>query len=263
MTVRGAIVDLDGTVYRGGQLLDGAGTGIDAIRDAGLDLLFFSNNPLRTGEEYVDFLAGMGLDVRPGEACSSGVVTRTYLERHHADDAVLVIGAEKLAAQFRQAGLTVTTSPAETDVLVASWSEEFGYEQMNAALDAIDDSTVFLGTDPDRTFPMEAGRIVPGSGAIIGAVAATVGRDPDAILGKPSEVALEIALDRLGVPAEECLVVGDRLDTDLAMGARTGMTTVLVLSGVGDREDVADSDVDPDYVVDSLGDIGTVLAECA
>jgi 4-nitrophenyl phosphatase len=143
--------------------------------------------------------------------------------------------------------------------LLGSWTPTFDYEDMNAALQAVDQGTTFLGTDPDRTFPQEDG-VQPGSGAIIHSLAATVGKEPDAILGKPSEHALALATERLGVPAEECLIVGDRLGTDLAMGARAGMTTVLVLSGVTDRAAVAHSEVDPDFVVDGLGDIDDVLA---
>jgi len=132
---------------------------------------------------------------------------------------------------------------------------------MDAALQAVDDATVFLGTDPDRTFPREDDREEPGSGAIVGALAATVGRDPDAMLGKPSEFMAERVTARLGVDPAACLVVGDRLSTDLLMGDRVGMTTVLVLSGVSDKDDIAASEVDPDHIVDSLADIETVLAE--
>lgn len=259
MTVRGAIIDLDGTVYRGSQLCAGARAGIDALRAAGLDLLFFSNNPLKDGDDYVERLTDLGLDVSPGEACSSGVVTTEYLLEHHADDRVFCIGADGLREQFRDAGLSLTADPAETEVLVASWTSEFDFGDMRDALAAVDDDTPFLGTDPDRTFPMEDGTAVPGSGAIIGSVAAVVGREADAILGKPSETARRAALDRLALDAEECLVVGDRLDTDLRMGDQAGMTTVLVLSGVGERADIPDSEVDPDFVIDSLGDIEDVL----
>lgn len=259
MTVRGAVIDLDGTVYRGKRLCAGAKQGIDALSAAGLDRLFFSNNPLKDGADYIDRLTDFGLDVSPGEACSSGVVTTEYLLEHHPEDRVFCIGAEGLREQFRAAGLEVTTDPTETDVLVASWTSEFDFEDMRDALAAVDDDTPFLGTDPDRTFPMEDGTAVPGSGAIIGSVAAVVGREADAVLGKPSETALQAALDRLGHDAEECLVVGDRLDTDLRMGDRAGMTTVLVLSGVAERADIPDSDIDPDFVIESLGDIEDVL----
>lgn len=259
MTVRGAIIDLDGTVYRGGELLDGSKAGIERLRNAGLDILFFSNNPLKDGEAYVERLSNLGLDVSPGEACSAGVVTTEYLRENHAEDRIFCIGEQGLREQFRDARLTLIEEPERADVLVASWTPGFDYEDMRDALDAVDEETVFLGTDPDRTFPMENDTLVPGSGSIIGSVAAVVGRDPDAILGKPSEAALSAAIERLGVDPGSCLIVGDRLDTDLRMGDRAGMTTVLVLTGVSDRGAVEQSDIDPDYVIDGLGEIGAVL----
>lgn len=258
MTFAGAIVDLDGTVYRGDDLLPGAADAVDRLRAAGLDLLFFSNNPTKSGEAYVDRLRGLGLDVRPGEACSAGDVTTAYLRENHAEDAIMLVGSAGLREQFEDAGLLLTSDPAPTEVLVGSWTEAFGYEDMLAALQAVEDGTAFLGTDPDRTVPAEVGEI-PGSGAVVGSLAATVGRDPDAILGKPSEAALRFALDRLVVDPAACFVVGDRLETDIALGERAGMTTALVRSGVTGEEELVASDVDPDHVLDSLADIGTVL----
>jgi 4-nitrophenyl phosphatase len=259
MSIRGAIVDLDGTVYRGNELVDGAQTGVDALRAAGIDVLFFSNNPLKTGEAYIERLADLGLDVDGLQACSSGVVTTEHLVDHYPSSQIFCIGDEDLREQFRTADLTVTEDPAEADVLVASWTAEFDYRDMRDALAAVDEETVFLGTDPDRTFPMPDGQEVPGSGAIIGSVASVIGRDPDAVLGKPSTAAREAALSRLGVSPEACLVVGDRLDTDLRMGEDAGMTTALVLSGVTSREDVAASDVTPDYVVENLAEVDQIL----
>lgn len=261
MTLGGAIVDLDGTVYRGDDLLPGVPGAIDRLRAAGLDVLFLSNNPTKGGEAYVDRLQGFGLDVRPGEACSAGDVTTRYLRDNHDDDAIMLVGSAGLREQFQRAGLTLTTDPAETDVLVGSWSREFGYDDMLTALRAVDAGTPFLASDPDRTVPAADGEI-PGSGAVVGALAATLGRDPDAVLGKPSETALSFALDRLGLSAGECLVVGDRPSTDIALGDRAGMTTVLVRSGVADAGALERSDVDPDYVLDSLADISSVLADC-
>ena len=255
----GAIIDLDGTVYRGGNLLPGADRGVETLREAGVELLFFSNNPTKDSEAYAEHLTDIGVPATPDEACSAGVATTEYLRDHHAEDEVLCIGSEGLREQLVAADVRLTTAPEDAHVLVVSWTPEFGYTDMQDALDAVDEETVFLGTDPDRTFPDEGGRLIPGSGAVIGAVAAVVDREPDAILGKPSETALALALDRLGVDPGSSLIVGDRLDTDLAMGARAGMTTVLVLTGVSDFEDIDDSPVAPDYVLDSLGDIGDIL----
>jgi len=256
MSFSAAVVDLDGTVYRGGELLPGAARGIAALREAGLDVLFFSNNPIKDGAAYAADLAELGIDVSPDRVYSAGTATARYLGEHHADDALLVIGSEGLKAQLREAGLALTTDPEAAEALVVSWTDTFDYDDLQAALDA--GEVPFYGTDPDRVVPTRDGRM-PGSGAIVDAVAATIGREPDAILGKPSPVTRRLVLDRLGVAPEECLVVGDRLDTDLLLGDRGGMTTVLVLSGVTDRAAIADGPVDPDYVLAGLGEIETVL----
>jgi 4-nitrophenyl phosphatase len=259
MTLRGAIVDLDGTVYRGDEVIPGASEGLTALGAAGLQRCFVSNNPTRDGAAYLDRLASMGLAVDGAAACSAGDVTRDYLQASHADDDILCIGDQGLHDQLRDGGLSLTDDPADCDVLLASWTADFDYADMQRALAAHDRGTPFLGTDPDRTFPRPGGHVIPGSGAVIGAVARTVGREPDRILGKPSELAARAALDRLGVAAEECLVVGDRRSTDIAMGERLGMTTVQVETGVDVGAD--GEGIEPDYVIDALGDVETVLAD--
>ncbi|MBX0323056.1 HAD-IIA family hydrolase [Halomicroarcula sp. F13] len=259
MTVRGVIVDLDGTVYHGDRLLPGAAAAVDRLRERGTSLCFFSNNPLHDGAEYVDRLTEMGVDARPGEACSSAVVTREYLDANHAGDAVFVVGTPSLRDRVRATAAELVSDPRAADVLLASWTDEFHYRDMVDALRAIDEETAFLGTDPDRTFPDEDGNPTPGSGAIIRAIGGVVERDPDLVLGKPSDVAVEAALERVGCAPEECLVVGDRLDTDVAMGERAGMETVLVRTGVSDDDDVERSEVTPDHVVDSLADVTALL----
>jgi len=261
MSLRGVIIDLDGTVYHGGTVLEGVPQTIADLRAAGLELFFFSNNPIRDGEEYVTYLTEQGLNVQPNEAGSAGDVTVRYLQKHHNGDTIYFIGSEGLKNQLKRAGLQLTDSRVDSDVALVSWTPEFGYEDMDNALSVIDEQTTFLGTDPDRTFPDENGEVTPGSGAIIDAVAVTVGREPDAILGKPSPWAQEFALDRLGIPPEECLVVGDRLDTDLLLGEQAGMTTALVLTGVTDRSDIDSGPVTPDYVLEDLTAIERVLAD--
>lgn len=259
MSYRGAVVDVDGTVLRGDSLLTGAAAGVDALRSAGLDLLFLSNNPTKTAGGYAGKLRSLGLDVDDDEVMTATTVATDYLERHHRDDRLFVVGETPLRDRLDDAGLERTADPAAADVVVGSIDREFDYGDLTASLQALEDgSATFVGTDRDRTIPTESG-VVPGSGAIVGAMAAVSGRDPDEMLGKPSSETTTLALDRLGVAPEDCLLVGDRLDTDVAMGNRAGMTTALVLTGVTDRSDLADADVEPDHVVDSLGEIPGVL----
>jgi len=255
---RGVIVDLDGTVYVGEDPIPGAADAVRTLRERGIDVLFCSNNPTKTPDEYADRLAGMGIEATAEQVLPASTVLRDHLREHHADDATYLVGAPSLAAYLRAAGQELVEDSRAASVFVASWDETFGYGTMQAALNGVDAETTFLGTDPDRVVPTEDGGM-PGSGAVIAAVAGTVGRDPDRVLGKPSPEAAEAALARLGLPAEDCLVVGDRLDTDLAMGAAHGMATALVLTGVTDRTDVNDSPVDPDFVIDSLADLPPIL----
>lgn len=259
MDVRGVIFDLDGTVYRGDELVAGARRAVESVRDRGCSVLFFSNNPTHDGAAYVERLRRLGIDARPGEACSSATVTREYLDAEHGGDGIFVVGSEPLREQVRRTAARLVEEPSETDVLLASWTDTFGYDDMVDALRAVDDGTAFLGTDPDITFPNGDGDPVPGSGAVVESLAAVLEREPDRVLGKPSEVALDAALDRLGCPPEQCLVVGDRLETDIAMGARAGMRTALVTTGTSTEADVATSEITPDHVLDSIADLPALL----
>lgn len=258
MTARGAIIDLDGTVYRSETPVPGARRGIDALRDAGYTLCFFSNNPTRSAAGFADRLAGMGFDVDPDLIRSAATVTTDYLTREHPDDRTFLIGSSGLRSLFEDAGLTLVEDAETCDVLVASYDRGFDYDDMTAGLRALETGATFVGTDPDVTIPTDDGRSVPGSGAIINAVGGVAEREPDIVVGKPSQAALDAALDALSHP-EECLVIGDRLDTDIALGGRGGLTTVLVRSGVTDGRTLAAGSVEPDHVIDDLGGIGSVL----
>jgi len=259
MSYRGVVLDVDGTVVRGDEPIPGAAEGLDRLSTAGLDRLFVSNNPTKRPPAYAERLRRAGFDAHPDEIVTAGTITTDYLADNHADDALFVVGEGALVEQLTDAGLTVATDETRADTVVVSIDRTFDYDRLCAALRACDDEAVTLvGTDPDMVIPAAEGD-VPGSGAIINAVAGVVGRDPDVVLGKPSKPARRMIRDRLDLPPRDCLVVGDRLDTDIALGERAGMTTALVRTGVTDDRDLERSDVRPDYVLDSLGDVGTIL----
>ncbi|CCQ36552.1 HAD superfamily hydrolase [Natronomonas moolapensis 8.8.11] len=258
MDYEGAVLDLDGTVYRGDKPISGALEAIERFRTAGIEPLFFSNNPTKSREAYTERLGGFGLDVDPGAVLSAGTVTTRYLVAEHADDTVFLIGDDGLRAQFEAEGVDLAADPTEADVLVASWTRAFEYDDMVAGYEALRSGATFYATDPDRLIPAAEG-MTPGSGAIVNAVGGPLDRDPKKTLGKPSTEARRAALDALGCPAERCFVVGDRLNTDIELGERAGMTTVLVRTGIATDDDVSESAVQPDYVADSLADVPEVL----
>ncbi|EMA43827.1 HAD-IIA family hydrolase [Halococcus saccharolyticus] len=259
MATRGVIIDLDGTVYRGNTRLAGAREGIATLHDSSCDVCFVSNNPAKSPTEFAARLTEMDVPADAEAVVSAASVTATTLERTHSDADLFVIGSPGLRSILENRDFALTDDPAACDVLVASYDRGFEYDDMTDGLRAIEAGAAFVGTDPDRTIPTADGRAVPGSGAIINAITGVVDREPDWIAGKPAERMAETALTRLDCAPEECLVIGDRLDTDIAMGERHGMTTVLVLTGVTDRATLATSDIEPDHVIDGLGDIGVVL----
>jgi len=252
-----AFVDLDGTVYRGDRLVCGADAGVRALRAAGVDVLFVSNKAIERRRDYVEKLAGLGVETGRDRVVNSGYVTARYVADRYPDREAFVIGERPLVEEFREAGVEVTRD-TPGDLLVASMDRSFTYEKLDTALRTLGADTPFLATNPDRTCPTEDGAI-PDAAGMIAAVEGVTGRELDAVLGKPSTTMVETALETVGAPAEGCLVVGDRLETDIHMGDHAGMTTVLVLSGVTDRDALANADVQPDYVVESLEEIRDVL----
>jgi 4-nitrophenyl phosphatase len=262
MDVRGAVVDLDGTVYRGGTLLDGARETIEALRERGVDPLFVTNNPTRSPAEYARRLDDLGLSVAPDRVVSAGSVTAEFLAEHHDGEETFVVGSDGLREQLRAVGVALTDDPDGAAVLVTSHTYGFDYESMTEGLWALRSAGTFVGTDPDRTYPGGDGRDRPGSGAITRAVGAAADRTPDHEFGKPSPETLAAVRERLDCAPEHCLVVGDRLDTDVALGERGGMRTALVLSGSTTRaayEARPATAPTPDHVVEGLGGLRSLL----
>ncbi|MWG36159.1 HAD-IIA family hydrolase [Halomarina oriensis] len=261
MDVRGAVVDLDGTVYRGDTLVEGARAGIDALRDHGVDPLFVTNNPTRSPAAYARRLGEMGLDVSADRVLSAGSVTAQFLAERHPNDETFVVGSDGLREQLRAVGVSLTDDPHAATVLVTSHTYGFDYEALTEGYWALASAETFVGTDPDLTYPGGDGRNRPGSGAITRAVGAVADRDPDHEFGKPSPETLAAIRERLDCDPAHCLVVGDRLDTDVALGERGGMQTALVLSGSTTRStfEAGDDGPTPDVVLDHLGDLRTVL----
>ena len=275
MTIRGVIFDVDGTVVRGDDPLPGAAAGVAAVDDAGLNRAFVSNNPTKPPTAYERRLGRAGFSVSADEVLTAGSVTTRYLSTHHPTDDVAVVGEPSLVELIQEANVDARRvdgglatdldtpdreDPVRPDVLVASIDRDFHYDTLRTCLWLLaDPSVTFLGTDPDVVIPAPHAD-VPGSGAMIDAITNVVGRDPHAILGKPGATMRDAVIDRLGLAPEELLIVGDRLDTDIALGEASGMTTALVRTGVTDDAALAASPISPDHVLDSLAELRSILS---
>ncbi|WP_330631869.1 HAD-IIA family hydrolase [Halocatena halophila] len=257
MEYDGAIVDLDGTIYREYTPIPGSKTAIQSLRERGMSVIFLTNNPQRSPDAIAHRLESMGIPCEPGAVITAGAVTTQYLASHHPNDPIFLIGSDGLADQFDRAGLTLTDEPTEANIVVTSHDRSFDFDDLTAGLRALQTAELFVGTDPDRVYPGPHGKPVPGSGAITGAVGGTADRTPDIVFGKPSLETVEYVVERLDPRDGDWLVVGDSLKTDIAFGKRAGMDTALVRSGLTDESDSLSPT--PEFVVKTIGEILSIL----
>jgi len=251
---RGYIFDLDGTIYLSDDLVPGAKRTIAWLRRHGRHIVFLSNKPLEPSANYAAKLSRLGIPARPEDVINSTRALVHYLRVNMPEARLFVVGEEKLLDELRQEGFHLTDQVAEIDVVVASFDRTLVYEKLNTAYQALVRGARFLATNADPACPVEDGAI-PDCAGVIAFLEATSGRECELVAGKPSSNMLNAALERLGVPKEEALMVGDRLATDILMGVRAGLDTALVLTGVTIREDLVDSDVTPSFVLDSVADV--------
>jgi HAD superfamily hydrolase (TIGR01450 family) len=248
--------DLDGTVYLGDQLLPGAKRLIEELRARDLPLRFLSNNPTRDPEQYAEKLARLGLPT-PVEEIVNTVVTMTRWLLDHAPDAVVYpIAEQPLIRAFERAGIRMSSDPAEIDIVVASYDRTFVYEKLQIAFDAIwfHQRARLVATNPDRYCPMPGGRGEPDCGAIIAAIEACTGARCEVNAGKPNPAMLHAAFAGLDLDLSNCLMVGDRLSTDIRMALDAGLASALVLTGDTQVEELAPlaATERPEFVLDRV-----------
>jgi arabinose operon protein AraL len=249
------LFDLDGTVYLGPDLIPGADSAIASLRAAGRRVMFLSNKPISTRTEYAEKLCGLGIPTVEADVLNSSGAMADYLGREMPGARAYVIGEEPLIQDLTAAGLRLVDDPAQTDVVVVSWDRGFTYAKLDAALHALQKGARLVATNPDVTCPVAGNDFVPDCGSLAAAVEAVSGRKIEVWGGKPSPVLATLTLTRLGLKAEACLMVGDRLDTDIAFGCSNGMGSALVLTGAGALTPLDQSPVKPDFVLQSIADL--------
>ncbi|MEY7851205.1 HAD-IIA family hydrolase [Natrarchaeobius sp. A-rgal3] len=254
-----AIIDLDGTVYRSKTAIPGARDGIERLRDAGVDVAFVTNSATKSRTQCLERLESIGIDAEESEILTSATVTASYVASEYPEATAMAVGEPALFEELSRADVSLTEEPADCDVLVAGKDRSFDFETLTRSLHALEAGATFVGTNRDRKSPTDTGN-EPGSGALIAAIEFAAEREPDIVAGKPNDPIIEVSLDHLDADASECLVIGDNPETDIRMGTRAGMTTVLVLTGLVDRTDPAATNGDADHVLESLGAIESVLS---
>ena len=248
------IFDLDGTVYLGDRLLPSAGETITRLREMGKRTVFLSNNPTRTREEYAAKLTRLGLPTPNEDVINSSYVMADFLKRHMPGAKLFVVGEQSLCAELERAGFTLTDDALAVDAVIASFDRTFEYRKLQIAFDAINNGARFFATNADRYCPVPGGG-EPDAAAMIAAIEACTGKQIEAVVGKPSHHMADAILGLLDLPPEACLMTGDRLETDVLMGLNAGMAGVLTLTGATDEAALAQSDIQPTFVIKQLSEL--------
>jgi 4-nitrophenyl phosphatase len=246
------IIDMDGVLYRGAEPLPGLADFFAFLRQRPVRFVLATNNATLTARRFADKLGGMGVKVSPAEILTSGWATALYIKKRvPPGTAVHVVGEEGLIESIRQAGLLPTRGKA--DWVAAGLDRRLTYAKLREATKLIRAGAVFIGTNPDVTYPAE-NYIVPGAGTVLAALQAATGQEP-IIIGKPEPEMLYTALEQMGADTRRAAVVGDRLETDILSGQRVGLLTILVLSGVTSHEMLAASAIQPDLVFQGIREL--------
>lgn len=251
---RGYALDLDGTVYLGDRLLPGADRVVGTLREAGARVVFLSNNPLYTREEYASKLTRLGIPTAPEDVINSSLVLVRYLTTAAPGARLFVIGEESVKGELRSAGFRLVERPEEVDYVVACFDRTFDYRKLKIGFDALRRQARFIATNRDPYCPTPDGGL-PDAGAVVAALEAATGRSLEVVVGKPSPIMARVLLERLGTPREDTLVVGDRLETDVALGCTLGTKTAVVLTGATTREMLERCTHRPDFVLESLEEL--------
>ncbi len=235
------LFDLDGTIYLGDNLLPGAKRMIEELQSRNIPVRFLSNNPTKDPQQYVEKLTSLGLRVDIKDISNTVVTTANWLKRNHPDAKLFVVGEEPLKRHLIKEGFVLSEDPTEIDVVIASYDRSFDYRKLQIAFDALwfYKRAILIQTNPDRFCPFPGGRGEPDCAATTAAIEACANVKCTASLGKPSPIMLEEALAGLDVDLAECVMVGDRLQTDIQMALDCNMLSACVLTGEAKPADIA------------------------
>lgn len=245
---KGYLIDLDGTMYNGSAVIDGAIDFIDRLNKESIPYVFLTNNATKTQLEAAQKLLDMGFDIHPETLYTSAMATAAYLRETDPGATVYVIGSDSLKETLEAAGLRLAESGA--DYVVMGLDPKINYEKLSKAALMINAGSKFIATNPDRKFPTEDG-FVPGNGSLVSVLVSATDIKP-VIIGKPEGIILEAAVASLGLPKDDVLMVGDNYDTDILTGINGGVDTLHVNTGVTSKGEVEQKAHPPTHMIDNL-----------
>lgn len=246
---------MDGTFYLGSHLLPGAFGFIEYLKQKEINYLFLTNNSSRSAKEYATKIKKLGVDVDQDRIFTSGQAAALFLENKKPGRRIYLVGTKELAYDFEMRGFELVEN--EPDFAILGFDTSLTYEKLRKICDFIRHGITYIATHPDINCPTDNG-FIPDIGATIAFIEASTGKKPDIIIGKPHRPIVDIIVSKYGVPSSEIAIVGDRIYTDMALGA-FGITTILVLSGETKLKNLHSSEFQPDFIMKDLSELTDIL----
>jgi 4-nitrophenyl phosphatase len=244
-SVRYLLIDMDGVLYRGQTGLPGGPDLIALCERRDIGYLLVTNNSSLTPAQFVARLGRIGIHVPERAVMTSAGATAAHLATlAPAGTRVNVVGEAALIGELERKGFVMAGRDA--DYVVCGWDKGLTFDKLKTACLAIRDGATFIGTNGDKTYPLERD-IIPGAGSILAALVAATDVEP-IVVGKPEPIIFEQALARLGARREETAILGDRLETDILGGRRAGIATIMVLTGISSAAEAASFEAPPDLI---------------
>ena len=254
------LFDMDGTLYLGDRLFDFTKPLLREIRRIGGKYLFMTNNSSKSVADYIKKLEKLGISSTREDFITSSQATAYYLHKHHQGQRLYVCGTESLKEELRGEGFEVTEKVEDTDCIVMGFDTELTFQKLHdVSYLLLTRELPYIATNPDLVCPTEFGS-VPDCGSVCQMIFNATGKRP-VVIGKPSPLMPQLAMDRLGYSKEETCVIGDRIYTDVKSGLNAGITGILVMSGETTPEILAESQDKPHLVLESAKEILEVLYE--
>ena len=267
MNFKALVIDMDGVLWHGETPLPGLKDFFNTLNSLELPFVLATNNAMNVAEDYTNKLAKFGVEVAPGRILTASEATAGYMKRTYPDvKEVYVVGEQGLHRAVREQGFGVVSPEQVREgafapiVVTGLVRDKLTYELVAMASLLVRRGAELVATNADSSYPTEIG-FMPGAGALLSMITVATDAEPAAVIGKPNAAMFEEALERLGTNAKDTAMIGDRLGTDIKGAKAVGMQTILVLSGVSKREEIAKSGIEPDYVLEDLQEVTKKLRE--
>ncbi len=257
--IRCFLLDMDGTVYLGNNLIDGSLAFFEKIEKMGKKYVFITNNSSKNSQEYQYKLKSLGLEVDLVNIINSGEVTADYIKKQKKNATVYLVGTPSLEKVFKNHNINITNNKDEmVDYLVLGFDTTLNYKKLWDAHDLILSGVTYIATHSDYVCPLDKGKTMPDCGAIISLLKTSTGQEP-LVIGKPNTFMTKYIANKLGLNMGEMAMIGDRLYTDIQMAINAGITGIIVLSGETKKEDLKYSPQKPDYIFSSIKELADSL----